>query len=364
VKILFIVEHYYPYIGGAEILWKELSESLVKNGDEVTVVTTRFDKKLPPRESIRGVEVIRLNISSRYGFTFLSVPACIRYARRADIIQTSSYNSALPAWIASKWTSTPAVITFHEVWGKLWFKLPFTPRLSLLAYFSFEWFLLKLNFDRFVGVSDFTAGRLRDSGVRSHRVVRIYNGLNYDEFKGYTHSPPEVYTFCYFGRLGISKGLDHLIEGFSLLSKESPGVRLNMIVPTQPDRLLHRLKKMAERLGVQNNIKWKHELSRDQLFLVITQSHAVVIPSLSEGFCFAATEAVALGTPVISSNKGALQEVVGGKYIVIDPLNPIGVHLALSKSMNKRWEEKPRLLFQLADTTSKYIELYKTLLKY
>jgi len=363
VKILFIVEHYYPYIGGAEILWKELSESLVKNGDEVTVVTTRFDKKLPTRESIRGVEVIRLNISSRYGFTFLSVPACIRYARRADIIQTSSYNSALPAWIASKWTSTPAVITFHEVWGKLWFKLPFTPRLSLLAYFSFEWFLLKLNFDRFVGVSDFTAGRLRDSGVRSHRVVRIYNGLNYDEFKVYTHSPPEVYTFCYFGRLGISKGLDLLLKAFSILLRKYPGLQLKLIVPTRPAGLFKKIKYLSEKLEVDKQIIWKHHLSRENLIQEITHSHAVVIPSLSEGFCFAAAEAVALKMPIISSESAALKEVVGGQFVAVESLDPHGVSRALERAYHNEWDHKPVRVFPLENTVHQYIDLYKKILR-
>jgi hypothetical protein len=63
MKVLYVLEHYYPYIGGAEKLFKKLAESNVKAGNEAIVITTRFKKNLKKCEIISGVKIIRLNIS-------------------------------------------------------------------------------------------------------------------------------------------------------------------------------------------------------------------------------------------------------------------------------------------------------------
>lgn len=359
MKILFIVEHYFPYIGGAEILWKNLAESLVKNGNEVTVITTRFKKELKSVEVINGVEVVRLNISNRFAFTFLSTGKCIHYARKADLIHTSSYNAALPAWVASKWTSTKSVITFHEVWGKLWFKMPFTPKINLLAYYCFEWLILKLHFNRVIGVSDSTLKSLIEAGVEQARLSRIYNGLRYEDFEGFQHIPPENTTFCYFGRLGISKGLDILLEGFAVVHQKYPEIKLKLILPTTPSNIFKKIQKTVKEKRIDSGVIWRHDLTREELFEEVTSSSAVVIPSLSEGFCFTAAEAVALKMPIISSEAAALKEVVGGTYIAMDSIDVKGVSNAFERAHHNDWNHKPVKKFPLEDTVNQYIEMYE-----
>ena len=68
MKILFILELYYPNIGGIEKLFKSLAETLAGQGHEVTVITTRFRKDLPLRESLNGVKIKCLKFSSRFMF--------------------------------------------------------------------------------------------------------------------------------------------------------------------------------------------------------------------------------------------------------------------------------------------------------
>ena len=63
-------------------------------------------------------------------------------------------------------TGKKTVITFHEVWGRLWFKLPFMNRFALFLHYCFEQFLLRLPFNRFIAVSESTASRLLEEGVK------------------------------------------------------------------------------------------------------------------------------------------------------------------------------------------------------
>lgn len=363
MKFLFIVEHYYPYIGGAETLWKNLSEQLVLNNHQVTVITTRFQKKLKKQEIVNGVDIIRLPISNRFLFTLLSVKKCVQIAKNVDLIQTSSYTAAIPAFIASKVTNTKCLITFHEYWGKLWFKVPFTSLVSKILYFSFEWFILKLNFDKFIAVSEYTKSRLINAGIHPGKIKRIYNGLDYNQF---TNNKPEKlnqFTFCYFGRLGVSKGLDILLEGFSFFIQKHPDVKLKMIAPNYPKNIYLKIKNLAKTLNIESNLIWKHNLLKIDLLIEVSSTNAIIIPSLSEGFCFTAAESVALKMPIVSSEKGALREVTGGKIIAIKKFTALGLNEALEKAYNAEWDEKKVTLFPSEKTVKQYLELYDLTLK-
>ena len=153
MKVLFVLEYFYPYIGGSEKLFYQLTKSLVRLGHDVTVITTRFDKTLAKREDINGVRVVRLNLKNRFMFTFFSLPAIISEAKKADVIHTTTYNAALPAYIVARLTGKKVVVTFHEVWGNLWFRLPYLNELQRRIYFGYEQLMLRLNFDQiFCGI--------------------------------------------------------------------------------------------------------------------------------------------------------------------------------------------------------------------
>jgi len=208
MKILFILENFYPYIGGAETLFKSLADELTKKGHNVTVLTSHPGNEVMPNQlSDGGVTVLRYRFLNRYVFTLLAFFPALYYAFKHDIIHTTSYNAAPPAYFAGLFSGRKVIVTFHEFWGELWFKLPFFDRLSRWLHFIFEGFLVRLPFYRFVAVSEHTKNRLILAGVPSARVERIYNGINYDEWVR-----PEIsmnsnsleYRFLFFGRL-VSK---------------------------------------------------------------------------------------------------------------------------------------------------------------
>ncbi len=66
-----------------------------------------------------------------------------------------------------------------------------------------------------------------------------------------------------------------------------------------------------QRLETTTGVHWRRDADDDALRHLYRNAFAVVIPSHTEGFGFAALEAMACGTPVISSNQGALPEVTG-----------------------------------------------------
>ncbi|MEO1261262.1 MAG: glycosyltransferase family 4 protein [Bacteroidota bacterium] len=362
MKLLFVLEHFHPYLGGAEHLFCELTKTLAGEGHTVTVVTTLHDKHLPGDEIVEGVQIIRINCLNRFGFTFLSLPKILRIASKYDMIQTSTYNAAIPAWIAGKLLNKPVILTFHEYWGELWMKLPFISFWQRKVFQLFERWIMCLRFSHYVAVSKFTQTRLEQSGIPGDRISMIYNGLNYAAFLYHKHQAPTEFKYTYFGRLGISKGLDILLPAAQLFYEKHPDSKLQLIVPRTPTSIYKKILKLIDALKLKDHIKIFHSLPKQQLYKVISESSCVVIPSYSEGFCFAAAEAIALGVPLVSSQKGALKEVVSGTYLPVEPLDVNSLFDALTKAANGEWQELPIRYFHFETTIEQYIKLYAAVL--
>lgn len=66
-------------------------------------------------------------------------------------------------------------------------------------------------------------------------------------------------------------------------------------------------------------------LDRDQLLALIQGARAMLFPSLAEGFGLPVAESMALGTAVMTSNRGALAEIAGGAGLLVDPDDPASI---------------------------------------
>ncbi len=367
MKILFVLENYFPNVGGVETLFKALLEKLADNGHQVTLITTLLDKNSPEFEERGNLKIYRYPYKNRYRFTFFAFLPVIKHSKDCDLIHTTSYNAGLPAWLGSLIHRKKVVITFHEVWGKLWFKLPYFPFSMALSHFMFEQMLLKLPYERFIAVSNATKKNLQDYGVKEKKISRIYNGLDYKWIEGLKKNHPgskhKKFTVTYYGRLGISKGLNLIIEAADILkSKFADRFHFKLVLPRHPRNIFDRIMHEMEMKKLDDFISLYHNLETDELVHELKSSNAIMIPSYSEGFCFAAAESIALDLPVISSGRAALKEVVSGKFITMENQDGESLVNAILEAEKGNWEEKPIRYFKLEDTIKAYLELYREIL--
>lgn len=360
MHILFILENYHPSIGGVETLFKTLVDALNARGYRTTVITTNNHGL--PKVEVDGLNTVRrYKFRSRYLFTFLALIPALRHGKGADILHTTSYNAGLPASFAGMLLRKPVIITFHEVWGRLWFHLPYFTKISKWLHYSFEQFLLKLPFHRFVAVSEFTANRLIKYGISPEKVDVIYNGIDYEKWKAPAMKENnDAYHFIFFGRLGISKGLDLLIEAFSKLITTHDEARLTLILPSTPQGLLRTVLKEVNKMPENRRPVIRHELPHAELVDAISQADAVVIPSYSEGFGYTAVESMALNKPIISSGRGSLHEVVGGNMIEMRELSASALEEAMAQAIDGKWEFVAPTQFPLNKTVEAYVKLYSS----
>jgi len=80
------------------------------------------------------------------------------------------------------------------------------------------------------------------------------------------------------------------------------------------------------------HVSWLGRIDDDELAAAYRGAHCLVFPSLYEGFGIPALEAMASGTPVVTSAGGALAEVTGGAAVLVDPLDPAAIAAGIDEA--------------------------------
>ena len=171
----------------------------------------------------------------------------------------------------------------------------------------------------------------------------------------------KVFTVLFYGRPGVSKGLDILIDAAQLLEKDRRrDIKIIIISDFESTRYGISLLRNVKRAPT--IIEIKPTLTSSGLISEISKCDAVVIPSYSEGFCFAAVEACMMHKPIIHSSKGALPEVIWGRNIPYHNQNPIELKEAILKGFRGEWDIVSKKSFELSEMTDKYIKLYQKII--
>jgi glycosyltransferase involved in cell wall biosynthesis len=123
--------------------------------------------------------------------------------------------------------------------------------------------------------------------------------------------------FLFVGSLKAHKNLGVLLDAFERVRSNRPDAKLVVVGRKDPKEaaLTARVESLAP------SVRYLGEQPDEALPGLYRGARALVIPSLWEGFGLTAIEAMACGTPVISSDRASLPEVVGDAGILFDPEN-------------------------------------------
>ncbi|MCK9819836.1 glycosyltransferase family 4 protein [Komagataeibacter oboediens] len=151
-------------------------------------------------------------------------------------------------------------------------------------------------------------------GISASRVVNLYQlaGVTATERQQLTTAPVVAPEGCFIcvGRVERRKNIERLVEAHARSGTERPLVLLGPDGDDMPD--------LSPRAPHQQVIRvpW---CSRESLLRSLVNAHALVFPSLAEGFGLPIVEAMALGVPVMTSRGGATEEIAGGAALLVDP---------------------------------------------
>ena len=139
----------------------------------------------------------------------------------------------------------------------------------------------------------------------------------------------------YAGRISPHKNVVRIIEAFSALKAELekeelfPGLKLIIIgdeLSKHPD-----LRRTVVRSRMQNDVRFMGFVPIEVLRIFYDAAKIFVFPSLYEGFGLPPLEAMAHGTPVVTSNTSSLPEVVGNAAVLVNPENVFEIMRALHR---------------------------------
>jgi glycosyltransferase involved in cell wall biosynthesis len=147
------------------------------------------------------------------------------------------------------------------------------------------------------------------------RITPILLAYDADQLQ-FQNLPTQNY-FIYVGRSDPHKNLRRLLTAFAIAA-QTLDCELWLVGPLD-QRYTPNLITQAKELGLIDRIKFFNYVSRSELARLLNQAIALVFPSLWEGFGLPVLEAMACGTPVITSNLSSLPEVTGDAALLIDP---------------------------------------------
>lgn len=130
---------------------------------------------------------------------------------------------------------------------------------------------------------------------------------------------PKRNYFLYIGRHDPYKNINRLITAFANLPNKNDYEL--WIAGSVDERFTPTLKAAVSQLGISNQVKFLEYVPYSELPTIINQAIALVFPSLWEGFGLPVLEAMACGTPVITSNLSSLPEAAGDAAILVNPYN-------------------------------------------
>jgi D-inositol-3-phosphate glycosyltransferase len=377
MRICFVIEYYYPHVGGAEVLFQHLAEGLVQAGHTCQVITCRLPGT-PAEEVINGVQVRRVRVprvGDRYWFTALSLAASWKHAKQADIVHTMVYNGAFSAKLAALLRKRPVVIHVFEVIGTKWHSIGIPPWLALL-YRLLEKLVLALPFDAYSCISVSTMNALRDAGMPESRLFLAYPGIDYALFdpdrqglsRGSVRQRLGVaesrFLYTFYGRPGFVKGIQHLVTAVSLIKETMPNSTLLLILSRKPESGRRRVQELVRdcRLTPGKDIVIIDPVQRQELPSYIAASDCIVVPSLSEGFGFTCAEACAMRRPVVATTAGSLPEVVSGQYVLVAPGSAEALAEGVIRVSRKDYQRSEERRFVWQDHVRKHEEEYRKLI--
>ena len=135
--------------------------------------------------------------------------------------------------------------------------------------------------------------------------------------------------FLYLGRQDPYKNLATLIAAFAKI-RDSVDCDLYLAGARDP-RFTPRLEKQIKELNLRDCVKFLDYISYQDLPILLSRAVALVFPTLWEGFGLPVLEAMACGTPVITSNLASLPEVTGDAAVLIDPYKTVEVAQAMQE---------------------------------
>ena len=161
--------------------------------------------------------------------------------------------------------------------------------------------------------SSFAARSFVESGLPPEKIHRIPYGVRLESFSRTGEPPADRFEVLFAGSVGLRKGVPYLLEAFAKLRHSAK--RLRVAGALHPD-----IKTVLNRFPL-DHVEFLGAVPQQQLAQLMSTSHAMVLPSIEDGFGLVLGQALACGCPAIATtNTGAADLLTDGIEGFIIPI--------------------------------------------
>lgn len=345
MKICLLTYRGNPYCGGQGIYTMYIARELVKLGHEVHVI--QGPPYFPPMEGVHIHYVSNHNyfnnktdyikphkpfatfkplnfyefVASKLGiFPEIETFSFRAYFKLKELMKTHKFdvihdNQSLGyGFLLIKNFGVPFISTIHHplsIDRTTWFEYPseFLLKVKRVLYYPLimQGFVAR-RMDHILTVShDAKMEIAKAFGVKSENMSVVYNGLDTGIFRPLPGVKKKENSIIFVGNVeDRKKGVVYLLKALTLTKNK---VHLTVVDGGAPNRRY--VTKWIDNFGINDRVHFTGKIPGDKLIELYSQHQIAVSPSIYEGFGFPAAEAMACELPLISSDGGALPEVVG-----------------------------------------------------
>lgn len=154
----------------------------------------------------------------------------------------------------------------------------------------------------------------------------------------------------FVGSLEPRKNLRGLLKAFALFKQRHPESKTRLTVVGCENPLFADIGIKRQEVG--DDVDFRGYISDKELAELFGSVRALVYPSFYEGFGFPPLEAMAAGTPVVTSRTSSLPEVVGDAALLVDPYSPQDIADKIAEAL------KPEVARTLIERGSKQVRKF------
>ena len=346
-RILIFSTAYFPFVGGAEVAVKEITDRL-RGQYEFDLITAKLDKNFLAVEKIGAVTIHRIGtgkiLRDKLFLPFLGAKYAFKLNKEKNyicfwgIMATFGSGAGYICNIFQKLflgKKTPMVLTLQEGDSENYLQYKWAGLISL------SWRLALWQTDYLTALSNFLLNRAKRYGFNGKSFL-VPNGVDVQFFskpipertrkilENKLAKKPEDIFLVAVSRLVHKNATDDIIRSLTLLPKN-----VNLLVIGKGEEG-PTLQKLATRLGVSDRVKFLGFISHKDLPTYLSICDIFVRPSRSEGFGNSFIEAMAFGLPVIATPVGGIPDFLDDKEtgIFCSPDNPKSLAEAVNLLLN------------------------------
>ncbi len=323
-------------------MFSNIAQILAENDHKVWVITNNIKgEKYPQNKNIKIITVLPIleykgGLPPKFSDNIQFVINAIRKGKniidseRIDLIHSNNFSPAIAGSFLSFMKKKPHITTIFDIFSlyekdfwKKWTKQTDVSYLNAILVPWFEKILFKLRFNAIHTISD----ESKKDIIKMKTSKPIYNIPPTITEEPPLNSKIIPFQFAYVGRLVFYKNLEIIIKASQIVSSAYPDYKL-IIVGDGPHRIS--LEDLTRKNNLEKNISFKGYLSAEEKTRIISESNALLFPSLIEGFGLVILEAFAQNRPVLVSNIPPMSDIVEDQKTgyAIDPHD------------EKKWAEK------------------------